>query len=60
MSVIYVTKFDGLLFNNQVAGLTNNSHIAEAHEVRHCVQKHKVLGKYVLQVAKVINKLLKL
>ncbi|WJX50221.1 protein-tyrosine sulfotransferase [Trifolium repens] len=36
----------------QVAGLTNNSYIAEAHEVRHCVQKYKVLGKYVLQVAK--------
>ncbi|KAK7257701.1 hypothetical protein RIF29_31864 [Crotalaria pallida] len=36
----------------QVAGLTNNSYIAEAHEVRHCVQKYKILGKYVLQVAK--------
>lgn len=36
----------------QVAGLTNNSYIAEAHEVRHCVQKYKTLGKYVLQVAK--------
>ncbi|XP_004506014.1 protein-tyrosine sulfotransferase [Cicer arietinum] len=36
----------------QVAGLTNNSYIAEAHEVRHCVQEYKVLGKYVLQVAK--------
>jgi len=48
-------KFGGL-FNHQVAGLTNNSYIAEAHEVRHCVQKYKVLGKYVLQVAKVILK----
>ncbi|OIV99329.1 hypothetical protein TanjilG_17139 [Lupinus angustifolius] len=36
----------------QVAGLTNNSYIAEAHKVRHCVQKYKILGKYVLQVAK--------
>ncbi|XP_057727619.1 protein-tyrosine sulfotransferase-like isoform X1 [Arachis stenosperma] len=36
----------------QVAGLTNNSYLAEAHEVRHCVQKYKILGKYVLQVAK--------
>ncbi|XP_061353895.1 protein-tyrosine sulfotransferase isoform X2 [Gastrolobium bilobum] len=36
----------------QLAGLTNNSYIAEAHEVRHCVQKYKNLGKYVLQVAK--------
>ncbi|KAL5056088.1 hypothetical protein RYX36_036770 [Vicia faba] len=36
----------------QVAGLTNNSYIAEAHDVRHCVQKYKILGKYVLQVAK--------
>ncbi|KAK4255098.1 hypothetical protein QN277_008139 [Acacia crassicarpa] len=36
----------------QVAGLTNNSYVAESHEVRHCVQKYKILGKYVLQVAK--------
>ncbi|KAK7262297.1 hypothetical protein RJT34_29863 [Clitoria ternatea] len=36
----------------QVAGLTNNSYIAEAHEVRHCVQEYKTLGRYVLQVAK--------
>ncbi|XP_056847616.1 protein-tyrosine sulfotransferase isoform X1 [Raphanus sativus] len=36
----------------QIAGLTNNSHLAEAHEVRHCVQKHKNLGEPVLQVAK--------
>ncbi|KAK7312575.1 hypothetical protein VNO77_36527 [Canavalia gladiata] len=36
----------------QVAGLTNNSYTTEAHEVRHCVQKYKSLGKYVLQVAK--------
>lgn len=57
-SVIYVTRFGGL-FNYQIAGLTNNSYIEEAHEVRHCVQKYKILGKYVLQVAKVIDKLLK-
>ncbi|XP_056855292.1 protein-tyrosine sulfotransferase-like, partial [Raphanus sativus] len=37
----------------QIAGLTNNSHLAEAHEVRHCVQKYKNLGEPVLQVAKV-------
>ncbi|KAI4322274.1 hypothetical protein L6164_021985 [Bauhinia variegata] len=36
----------------QVAGLTNNSYLAESHEVRHCVQKYKILGKYVLKVAK--------
>ncbi|KAG2320142.1 hypothetical protein Bca52824_013355 [Brassica carinata] len=36
----------------QIAGLTNNSHLAEAYEVRHCVQKHKNLGEPVLQVAK--------
>ncbi|CAN7036136.1 hypothetical protein IGI04_032647 [Brassica rapa subsp. trilocularis] len=36
----------------QIAGLTNNSHLAEAHEVRHCVQKYKSLGERVLQVAK--------
>ncbi|CAK7332311.1 unnamed protein product [Dovyalis caffra] len=36
----------------QVAGLTNNSYFAEAHEVRHCVQKHKILGEHVLEVAK--------
>lgn len=51
-------KFGGL-FNRQVAGLTNNSYIAEAHEVRHCVQEYKVLGKYVLQVAKVLHMRLK-
>lgn len=59
MSVVYVMKFDALL-NYQVAGLTNNSYIAEAHVVRQCVQKYKTLGKYVLQVAKVLNKILKL
>jgi len=58
MSVLYVIEF-GLLLNYQVAGLTNNSYIAEAHEVRHCVQKYKTLGKYVLKVAKVLNKLFK-
>ncbi|KAF7823389.1 protein-tyrosine sulfotransferase [Senna tora] len=36
----------------QVAGLTNNSYHGESHEVRHCVQNHKILGKYVLEVAK--------
>ncbi|KAJ4726052.1 Protein-tyrosine sulfotransferase [Melia azedarach] len=36
----------------QVAGLTNNSYSAEAHDVRHCVQKFKILGEHVLQVAK--------
>ncbi|GMH07115.1 hypothetical protein Nepgr_008955 [Nepenthes gracilis] len=36
----------------QVAGLTNNSYIAESHEVRHCVLKYDDLGKYVLDVAK--------
>uniref|UniRef100_Q3EDG5-2 Isoform 2 of Protein-tyrosine sulfotransferase n=1 Tax=Arabidopsis thaliana TaxID=3702 RepID=Q3EDG5-2 len=36
----------------QIAGLTNNSHLSEAHEVRHCVQKFKSLGESVLQVAK--------
>ncbi|CAN0916385.1 Protein-tyrosine sulfotransferase [Linum grandiflorum] len=36
----------------QVAGITNNSYYPEAHEVRHCVRKYKVLGDYILQVAK--------
>ncbi|CAA7390461.1 unnamed protein product [Spirodela intermedia] len=36
----------------QVAGLTNNSWSDEAHEVRHCVRNHPVLGRYVLEVAK--------
>ncbi|XP_040995218.1 protein-tyrosine sulfotransferase-like isoform X1 [Juglans microcarpa x Juglans regia] len=36
----------------QVAGLTNNSYLEESHEVRHCVQKHEILGEHVLQVAK--------
>ncbi|XP_058094491.1 protein-tyrosine sulfotransferase-like isoform X2 [Magnolia sinica] len=36
----------------QVAGLTNNSRLAESHEVRHCVRKHPSLGQYVLDVAK--------
>ncbi|GAB2285112.1 hypothetical protein Dimus_019566 [Dionaea muscipula] len=39
----------------QIAGLTNNSYLAESNQVRHCVQKYQVLGKYVLQVAKVIR-----
>ncbi|KAM0052762.1 putative protein-tyrosine sulfotransferase [Helianthus debilis subsp. tardiflorus] len=36
----------------QVAGLTNNSNIREAHELRRCVIAHPILGKYVLEVAK--------
>ncbi|POO01227.1 Heparan sulfate 6-sulfotransferase/Protein-tyrosine sulfotransferase [Trema orientale] len=36
----------------QVTGLTNNSYTPESHLVRHCVQKYKVLGDHVLQVAK--------
>ncbi|KAG6760707.1 hypothetical protein POTOM_033887 [Populus tomentosa] len=36
----------------QVAGLTNNSYFVESHEVRCCVQKHKILGEHVLEVAK--------
>ncbi|KAI3683513.1 hypothetical protein L1987_84019 [Smallanthus sonchifolius] len=36
----------------QVAGLTNNSNICEAHELRQCVITHPILGKYVLEVAK--------
>ncbi|KVI09339.1 hypothetical protein Ccrd_012277, partial [Cynara cardunculus var. scolymus] len=41
----------------QVAGLTNNSNIWAAHEVRHCVMTYQTLGKYVLEVAKVITRL---
>lgn len=59
MPVIYITEFLGLC-QYQVAGLTNNSCIAEAHAVRHCVQEYKFLGKYVLKVAKVITKHLRL
>ncbi|XP_020106119.1 protein-tyrosine sulfotransferase-like isoform X1 [Ananas comosus] len=36
----------------QVAGLTNNSYLPEAHEVRECVRKHPTLGRAVLEVAK--------
>lgn len=36
----------------QVAGLTNNSHLEGAQEIRQCVAKYSLLGKYVLQVAK--------
>lgn len=36
----------------QVAGLTNNSYIEGAQEIRQCVVKYSFLGKYVLQVAK--------
>nr|GMD28421.1 protein-tyrosine sulfotransferase [Ipomoea batatas] len=36
----------------QVAGLTNNTYMAESHHVRHCVLKYRTLGQYVLEVAK--------
>ncbi|XVF68562.1 hypothetical protein PTKIN_Ptkin11bG0012700 [Pterospermum kingtungense] len=36
----------------QIAGLTNNFYLPESHEVRHCVDKYKNLGEYVLEVAK--------
>nr|XP_043632832.1 protein-tyrosine sulfotransferase isoform X2 [Erigeron canadensis] len=36
----------------QIAGLTNNSNIWDAHDVRHCVMTHQTLGKHVLEVAK--------
>ncbi|XWS74293.1 hypothetical protein CRYUN_Cryun02cG0202600 [Craigia yunnanensis] len=36
----------------QITGLTNNSYLPESHKVRHCVEKYKNLGEYVLQVAK--------
>jgi len=36
----------------QVTGLTNNSHIEGAQEIRQCVAKYSLLGNYVLQVAK--------
>ncbi|CAN4120294.1 unnamed protein product [Withania somnifera] len=36
----------------QVAGLTNNSYLTEAHDIRHCVLKYQSLGDYVLKVAK--------
>uniref|UniRef100_A0A0D3GD20 Sulfotransferase n=1 Tax=Oryza barthii TaxID=65489 RepID=A0A0D3GD20_9ORYZ len=36
----------------QITGLTNNSYLSGAHEVRHCVRKHPDLGHFVLQVAK--------
>ncbi|KAH9288175.1 hypothetical protein KI387_032292, partial [Taxus chinensis] len=36
----------------QVAGLTNNSHLEEAQEIRQCVTKYPLLGKHVLEVAK--------
>ncbi|XP_022874821.1 protein-tyrosine sulfotransferase-like isoform X3 [Olea europaea var. sylvestris] len=43
----------------QIAGLTNNSYLAESHEVRHCVLKYQSLGQYVLDVVKVIAQLTK-
>ncbi|XP_022850974.1 protein-tyrosine sulfotransferase-like [Olea europaea var. sylvestris] len=36
----------------QIAGLTNNSYLAESHAVRHCVLKYQGLGHYVLEVVK--------
>ncbi|KAL1817097.1 protein-tyrosine sulfotransferase-like isoform X1 [Daucus carota subsp. sativus] len=36
----------------QVAGLTNNSNLREAHELRQCVIKYQRLGDHVLEVAK--------
>ncbi|KAH0463506.1 hypothetical protein IEQ34_008088 [Dendrobium chrysotoxum] len=36
----------------QLAGLTNNSFLAEAPKIRHCVRRHPNLGHYVLEVAK--------
>ncbi|KAL2471033.1 Protein-tyrosine sulfotransferase [Abeliophyllum distichum] len=36
----------------QIAGLTNNSYLAESHEVRRCVLKYQSLGQYVLEVVK--------
>ncbi|KAJ3678394.1 hypothetical protein LUZ60_002197 [Juncus effusus] len=36
----------------QVAGLTNNSFLSEAQEVRHCVRKYTELGHFVLEIAK--------
>ncbi|XP_074303526.1 protein-tyrosine sulfotransferase-like isoform X2 [Silene latifolia] len=36
----------------QIAGLTNNSYMAESHEVRACIRKHPALGDSVLDVAK--------
>ncbi|KAJ4778769.1 Sulfotransferase [Rhynchospora pubera] len=41
---------NGITF--QVAGLTNNSYLDDAHEVRQCVRKHPSLGQLVLGVAK--------
>ena len=49
----FFSKCDWLIKSSQIAGLTNNSYLAEGHEIRHCVQKHKSLGQHVLHVAKV-------
>lgn len=38
----------------QLAGLTNNSFLAESRQVRQCVQKYESLGQYVLNVAKIL------
>ncbi|KAH9619167.1 hypothetical protein KSS87_005342 [Heliosperma pusillum] len=52
----YRTSIPGLwlidLDHFQIAGLTNNSYIAESHEVRACIRKHPALGDSVLDVAK--------
>lgn len=47
-----------LIYVQQIAGLTNNSGHAEAHEIRHCISQHPSLGHYVLEVAKVLFLLL--
>ncbi|XP_020580821.1 protein-tyrosine sulfotransferase [Phalaenopsis equestris] len=36
----------------QLAGLTNNSFLAESPQIRRCVRRHPNLGHYVLEVAK--------
>lgn len=48
--VVHDIVHNGATF--QIAGLTNNSYLPEAHEIRHCVQKHKSLAQHVLHVAK--------
>eukprot|EP01018_Ginkgo_biloba_P036162 Gb_27871 [translate_table: standard] len=36
----------------QVAGITNNSHLEDAEEIRNCVLQYEDLGHYILDVAK--------
>lgn len=36
----------------QLAGLTNNSFLAESPQLRHCIRRHPKLGYYVLEIAK--------